>query len=143
MRTYYSKGGGLREWVKQNWVDIANKKPDGSYPKCGRSGGEKRKNYPKCVPIAKARAMSKGQRAGAVRRKQAKANTGPTPSRAATFAPKRAKAASGGSIGDKMIRQAQKNYTGSYVSGDLGGVKVGNKSYKKYYSNPGFRMPKI
>ena len=81
--------------------------------------------------------------AGAVRRKQAKANTGPTPSRAATFAPKRKRAASGGSIGDKMIRQAQKNYIGSYVSGDLGGVKVGNKSYKKYYSNPGFRMPKI
>ena len=23
MRAYYSKGGGLREWVKQNWVDIA------------------------------------------------------------------------------------------------------------------------
>ena len=64
----------------------------------GRSGGEKRKNYPKCVPIAKARAMSKGQRAGAVRRKQAKANTGPTPSRAATFAPKRKKAAMGGII---------------------------------------------
>ena len=40
----------------------------------------KRKNYPKCVPIAKARAMSKGQRAGAVRRKQAVANTGPKPS---------------------------------------------------------------
>ena len=134
---------GLRSWVKENWVDIANKKSDGSYPKCGRSGGEKRKNYPKCVPIAKARAMSKGQRAGAVRRKQAKSNTGPTPSRAATFAPKRKRAASGGSIGDKMIRQAQKNYIGSYVSGDLGGVKVGNKSYKKYYSNPGFRMPKI
>ena len=68
---------GLRSWVQENWVDIANKKSDGSYPKCGRSGGEKRKNYPKCVPIAKARAMSKGQRAGAVRRKQAKANTGP------------------------------------------------------------------
>jgi hypothetical protein len=83
------KAGGLREWVKQNWVDIANKRKDGSYPKCGRSGGEKRKNYPKCVPIAKARAMSKGQRAGAVRRKQAKANTGPTPSRAATFAKKK------------------------------------------------------
>ena len=139
MRTYYSKGGGLREWVKQNWVDIANKRKDVSYPKCGRSGGEKRKNYPKCVPIAKARAMSKGQRAGAVRRKQAKANTGPTPSRAATFA-KRTKKASGG---DAMINQAQKNYIGSYVSGDLGGVKVGNKSYAKYYSNPGFRMPKI
>ena len=80
---------GLRAWVKENWVDIANKRSDGSYPKCGRSGGEKRKNYPKCVPIAKARAMSKGQRAGAVRRKQALSNTGPTPSRAATFAKKK------------------------------------------------------
>ena len=123
---------GLREWVKENWVDIANKRKDGSYPKCGRSGGEKRKNYPKCVPIAKARAMSKGQRAGAVRRKQAKANTGPTPSRAATFA-KRDKKAKGGSVGDKMIKQAQKNYMGTYISGDLGGVKVSNPSYRKYY----------
>ena len=127
MRTYYSKGGGLREWVKQNWVDIANKRKDGSYPKCGRSGGEKRKNYPKCVPIAKARAMSKGQRAGAVRRKQAKANQGPTPDRAATFA-KRTKKADGG-----MIEQAQRNYRGSYISGDLGGVEVSNPSLKKYY----------
>ena len=126
---------GLRSWVKEDWVDIANKKSDGSYPKCGRSGGEKRKNYPKCVPIAKARAMSKGQRAGAVRRKQAKSNTGPTPSRAATFAPKRKKAASGGSIGDKMIREAQRNYRGSYISGDLGGVKVSNPSLVKYYGS--------
>ena len=45
--------------------------------------------------------------------------------------------------GNAMVNQAQKNYIGSYVSGDLGGVKVGNKSYAKYYSNPGFRMPKI
>ena len=30
---------GLRNWVKENWVGIANKKSDGSYPKCGRSGG--------------------------------------------------------------------------------------------------------
>ena len=134
MRSYYSEGG-LRKWVKDNWVDIANKKSDGSYPKCGRSGGEKRKNYPKCVPIAKARAMSKGQRAGAVRRKQAKSNTGPTPSRAATFAPKRKRAASGGSIGDKMIREAQRNYKGSYISGDLGGVKVSNPSLVKYYGS--------
>ena len=80
---------GLRAWVKENWVDIANPRKDGSFPKCGRSGGEKRKKYPKCVPISKARAMSKGQRAGAVRRKQAKSNTGPTPSRAATFAKKK------------------------------------------------------
>ena len=51
---------GLRKWVQDNWVDIANKRKDGSYPKCGRSKGEKRAKYPKCVPIAKARAMSKG-----------------------------------------------------------------------------------
>jgi len=70
-------------------------------------GGKKRKNYPKCVPIAKARAMSKGQRAGAVRRKQAKANTGPTPSRAATFAPKRKKAMGGGFMAKRqMMRTA-------------------------------------
>jgi len=49
----------------------------------------------------KARAMSKGQRAGAVRRKQAKANTGPTPSRAATFA-KRKNAMYGGFMGRRM-----------------------------------------
>ena len=35
---------GLRSWVKENWVDIANKRPDGSYPKCGRSGEKKEKN---------------------------------------------------------------------------------------------------
>ena len=26
-------------------------------------------------------------------------------------------------------------YTGSYIEGDLGGVKVSNKSYKKYYKD--------
>ncbi len=105
---------GLRAWVKENWVDIANKRSDGSYPKCGRSGGEKRKNYPKCVPIAKARAMSKGQRAGAVRRKQAKANTGPKPSRARTFA-------------------NEGGYIGSFLKLNVDGKTYGNPSLKKYY----------
>ena len=82
---------GLRSWVQENWVDIVNKKSDGSYPKCGRSGGEKRKNYPKCVPIAKARAMSKGQKASAVKRKQQAANTGPKPSNVATIKKKKKK----------------------------------------------------
>ena len=30
---------------------------------------------------------------------------------------------------------SERNYIGSYISGDLGGVKVSNKSYKKYYGN--------
>ena len=80
---------GLRAWVKENWVDIANKRSDGSYPKCGRSGGEKRKNYPKCVPIAKARAMSKGQKASAVRRKQKAGNPGGKPTMVKTIVKKK------------------------------------------------------
>ena len=35
---------GLRNWVNEKWVDIANRRSDGSYPPCGRSKGEKRKN---------------------------------------------------------------------------------------------------
>jgi hypothetical protein len=61
---------GLRSWVRANWVDIANRKKGGGFPKCGRSGGEKRRNYPKCVPAAKARSMSASQRAAAVSRKK-------------------------------------------------------------------------
>ena len=38
-----------------------------------------------------------------------------------------------GTDSNSMIRQAQKNYNGSYISGDLGGVKVGNPSLIKYY----------
>ena len=130
---------GLDKWFKQKWVDIGSKRKDGSFAKCGRSKqkADSKRKYPKCVPLAKATRMSDSQRASAVKRKRAAGNTGPKPTNVATFA-KRKKAADGG-----MINQAQKNYIGSYVSGDLGGVKVGNKSYKKYYSNPGFKMPKI
>ena len=38
-----------------------------------------------------------------------------------------------GTDGNSMIRQAQKNYNGSYISGDLGGVSVSNPSLRKYY----------
>ena len=34
---------------------------------------------------------------------------------------------------NSMMKQAQKNYIGSYIKGKLGGVSVSNKSYKKYY----------
>ena len=75
---------GLKQWVKDKWVDIANPRSDGSFPPCGRSKGEKRKKYPKCVPIAKARSMSASKRRAAVKRKQAKSNKGPKPSYAKT-----------------------------------------------------------
>ena len=120
---------GLDKWFKQKWVDIGSKRKDGSFAKCGRSKQKKdaKRKYPKCVPLAKARSMSEGQRKSAVARKRAAANVGPKPTNVATFA-KRKKAADGG-----MIKQAQRDYRGTYISGDLGGVKVGNPSYKKYY----------
>ena len=50
---------GLREWFKQDWVDIGAKKKGGGFKKCGRksASGSKRK-YPKCVPAAKAARMT-------------------------------------------------------------------------------------
>jgi hypothetical protein len=80
---------GLKAWVGENWVDIANKKSDGSYPKCGRSGKEKRAKYPKCVPAAKARAMSKGQKRSAVSRKQKAGNPGGKPTMVKTIVKKK------------------------------------------------------
>ena len=125
---------GLDKWFAQKWVDIGSKKKDGSFSKCGRSKQKKdaKRKYPKCVPLAKATRMSDSQRASAVKRKRAAGNTGPKPTNVATFA-KRSKKADGGSVGNSMIKQAQRNYDGSYISGSLGGVKVGNPSYKKYY----------
>ena len=46
--------------------------------------GEQRK-YPKCVPLAKATRMTKGQKASAVKRKRAAGNTGPKPTNVKTF----------------------------------------------------------
>ena len=116
---------GLRKWVKEKWVDIGAPKKNGKYQPCGRSKGSKRK-YPKCVPLAKATRMTKGQKASAVRRKRAAGNPGGKPTNVRTFAK------DGGPM-NSMMRQAQKNYMGSYISGDLGGVKVSNPSYRKYY----------
>jgi len=126
---------GLDKWFAQKWVDIGSKKKDGSFSKCGRSKqkADAKRKYPKCVPLAKARRMTEGQRRSAVSRKRAVAQgVGGKPTNVSTFA-KRKKAASGGSIGDKMIREAQKNYRGSFIKGSLGGVKVSNPSLVKYY----------
>tara|TARA_Y100001973_G_scaffold43431_1_gene64672 strand:+ start:138 stop:1022 length:885 start_codon:yes stop_codon:yes gene_type:complete len=75
----------LRKWVKQRWVDIGAPKKGGGFKPCGRSKGEKRKGYPKCVPAAKAASMSKGQRKSAVKRKRAAGNPGGKPTMVSTF----------------------------------------------------------
>ncbi len=66
-------------------VDIGAKKKGGKYQECGRKSatGSKRK-YPKCVPLAKATAMTKSQKASAVSRKRAAGNAGPKPTNVRT-----------------------------------------------------------
>ena len=90
---------GLDKWFKQKWVDIGSKKKDGSFAKCGRSKqkADAKRKYPKCVPLAKATRMTKGERASAVKRKRAAGNTGPKPTNVATFK-KRKRAFIGGII---------------------------------------------
>ena len=115
---------GLKKWFKQKWVDIGSKRKDGSFAKCGRSKQKKdaKRKYPKCVPLAKARRMSEGQRRSAVARKRAAANVGPKPTNVKTFA-KRKKAAKGYAAG----------YIGKSIRGEYGGVNLSNPSYVKYY----------
>ena len=64
---------GLAKWFKQDWRDIGSRKKDGSFAKCGRSKlkADRKRKYPKCVPAAKAAAMSKSQIKSAVSRKRA------------------------------------------------------------------------
>jgi hypothetical protein len=115
---------GLDKWFKQKWVDIGSKRKDGSYAKCGRSKQKKdaKRKYPKCVPLAKARRMSEGQRRSAVARKRAAANVGPKPTNVKTFTRKKAFA------GGRMQK-----YMGRSIKGEYGGVNLSNPSYTKYY----------
>ena len=116
---------GLDKWFKQKWVDIGSRKKDGSFAKCGRSKqkADAKRKYPKCVPLAKARRMSEGQRRSAVARKRAAANVGPKPTNVRTFA-KRKKAFAGGRM---------QKYMGRSIKGEYGGVNLSNPSYVKYY----------
>ena len=111
---------GLDKWSKQDWVDIGSKKKGGGHKKCGRSKqkADAKRKYPKCVPRAKANRMTEGEKRSAVSRKRAASNVGPKPTNVKTFT--RKKAAMGG-------------YTGRMIDADLGGVRVSNPSYKKYY----------
>ncbi len=57
--------GGLTKWFGKgkggNWVDISAPKKNGKFQPCGRKSATKSKRgYPKCVPAATARTMTKG-----------------------------------------------------------------------------------
>ena len=85
------KKGGLKEWFRQNWVDIGSKRKDGSYAKCGRSKleADRKRKYPKCVPAAKAARMTESQKRSAVARKRVRAQgVGGKPTNVKTFTKK-------------------------------------------------------
>tara|TARA_R100001377_G_scaffold63437_1_gene39076 strand:- start:167 stop:445 length:279 start_codon:yes stop_codon:yes gene_type:complete len=63
--------GGLSKWFKEKWVDIGKPKKKGRFQPCGRKKAKTSgRGYPKCVPLARARTMSKAQKKSAVRRKR-------------------------------------------------------------------------
>jgi len=135
---------GLKKWFAQKWVDIGSKKKDGSFSKCGRSKqkADAKRKYPKCVPLAKARAMSEGQRRSAVQRKRAVAQgVGGKPTNVKTFA-KRKQAMMGGFMArimrrqDKMPARNKKNFR-STKSG-AGMTRAGVAAYRRL--NPGSKL---
>lgn len=85
--------GGLSKWFKEKWVDIGRPKKKGRFQPCGRKSAKTtRRGYPKCVPLATARTMSKAQKKSAVRRKRAKAQgVGGKPTRVRTYTKRRRK----------------------------------------------------
>jgi hypothetical protein len=84
---------GLKKWFKEKWVDIGRPKKKGRYQPCGRKSAKtSRRGYPKCVPLARAKTMSKAQKKSAVRRKRAKAQgVGGKPTRVRTYTKRRRK----------------------------------------------------
>jgi len=94
--------GGLKEWFKQDWVDIGAKKKGGGFKKCGRKSASGSK--PKCVPAAKAARMTDSQRRSAVARKRSKPQgVGGKPTNVKTFA-KRTDKAMGGMVDMTRMR---------------------------------------
>jgi hypothetical protein len=58
--------GELKKWVKQNWVRIGT---DGNIKgKCGTS--KNKKNPDRCLPMSKAKSLSKSQRAATAKKKK-------------------------------------------------------------------------
>jgi hypothetical protein len=90
-----AKHGGLKKWFKEKWVNIGAPKKNGKFQACGRKKAKKgSKGYPKCVPLSKARSMTKAQIKSAVRRKRSKAQgVGGKPTMVKTFAKRKTRRA--------------------------------------------------
>jgi hypothetical protein len=76
-----SKKKGIKKWFKEGWVDLRRPKKGGGFQPCGRISADPAKYksylsfikaYPKCLPIAKARALTPKQREYAILNKEVK-----------------------------------------------------------------------
>ena len=63
--------GALKKWVKQKWVRIGT---DGSIKGAGGTSKNK-KNPDRCLPLAKAKKLTKAQRAATARKKKSQGRT--------------------------------------------------------------------
>jgi len=96
--------GGLEKWYDEEWVDLARSTDSKGRVKrwvqCARPK-QGSKQYPKCVPLARARAMTPAQRIAAVKRKR---KVESKPKRGKARAPRRAATMNGSDrIGTPMI----------------------------------------
>ena len=84
----------LKDWFgkgpKGDWVDIGAPKKKGKFQACGRKSTKtSKRKYPKCVPRATAKRMTKGQIKSAVARKRSKVQgVGGKPTMVKTFTKK-------------------------------------------------------
>lgn len=65
----YAEMGGLTQWYAEKWVDISRKGDVGGFAPCGRKRA-KQGDYPKCVPLWKAKKMTEKEKRSAIRRKR-------------------------------------------------------------------------
>ena len=69
----------------------ANMYASGVCSGCIKPKSKKKRKYPKCVPLAKAKSMTKSEKTSAVKRKRAANNTGPKPKNVSTSSKKKRK----------------------------------------------------
>ena len=128
--------GGLRKWFRQKWKNIGKTLPGGGHPECGTSG--EKQGYAKCVPAAKAAAMSDKEKSSAVRRKRSAQSKAGKPGRDV------------GGGGREPVRVATKvdeehldelTFKGSQCTQDCSGHRAGYEWHKRTGRTPNSWSP--
>ena len=123
--------GGLRKWFKQRWVNLGKKKKGGGHPECGSSGAKR--DYAKCVPAAKAAAMTDKEKASAVRRKRAAQSKAGKPGRDVGGGGRKPVNVKTKTKEDQL---AELTFKGSPCTVDCSGHRAGYEWYKRKRKTP-------